>query len=355
MNGQQLDALPIPGHFNPADPKNAVDLRFIDYSGLAAAADDWRRKHNVQPAVKDRVRVTVLSIDMQNTFCSPNGQLFVAGRSGDGAVQDTGRALSFMYREMHRITKHVCTKDTHRTFAAFHPSFWVDENGNHPAPFTLISLDDVKTGKWKVSPQAAAALGISLVWLMRYMEHYCSVLEQRGRYALTIWPYHGMLGGVGHALVSGLEEACFFHSLVRGAQTDFQVKGTNPLTENYSVLGPEVLTAPDGKAIAQRSTGFVQDLLDADVVVILGQAKSHCVAWSIDDLLTDIQKQDPALARKIYLLSDCTSPVTVPDGNGGFVVDYTDDADKAFARFEAAGMHVVKSTDPMHTWPGINF
>jgi hypothetical protein len=38
----------------------------------------------------------------------------------------------------------------------------------------------------------------------------------------------------------------------------------------------------------------------------------------------------------------------VPD-----VVDYTDDADAAFARYEAAGMHVVRSTEPIATWPGL--
>jgi nicotinamidase-related amidase len=47
-------------------------------------------------------------------------------------------------------------------------------------------------------------------------------------------------------------------------------------------------------------------------VIIAGQAKSHCVAWTIDDLLTEIQSQDPSLAQKVYLLEDCSSPVVVP-------------------------------------------
>ncbi|HEY2655378.1 MAG TPA: hypothetical protein VGI55_06285 [Solirubrobacteraceae bacterium] len=54
------------------------------------------------------------------------------------------------------------------------------------------------------------------------------------------------------------------------------------------------------------------------------------------------------LAERTYLLEDCTSAVVVPG-----VVDYTDEADAAFARFAAAGMHVVRSTDPMETWPGL--
>jgi nicotinamidase-related amidase len=54
------------------------------------------------------------------------------------------------------------------------------------------------------------------------------------------------------------------------------------------------------------------------------------------------------LAERIYLLEDCTSPVVVPG-----IVDYTDEADAAFERFEVAGMHVVRSTDPIERWPGL--
>ena len=51
-----------------------------------------------------------------------------------------------------------------------------------------------------------------------------------------------MLGGIGHALVASVEEAVFFHSIVRKSQTQFELKGENPLTENYSILRPEILT-----------------------------------------------------------------------------------------------------------------
>ncbi len=85
-----------------------------------------------------------------------------------------------------------------------------------------------------------------------------------------------------------------------------------------------------------------------DAVIIAGQAKSHCVAWTIDDLLNEIHASDPALARNIYLLEDCTSPVVIPG-----IVDYTDDADRAFQRFANVGMHIVRSTDPISSWEGI--
>ncbi len=90
---------------------------------------------------------------------------------------------------------------------------------------------------------------------------------------------------------------------------------------------------------------MIEKLLAFDAVLVAGQAKSHCVAWTIDDLLAGIAAVDRRLAEKVYLLEDCTSPVVVPG-----VVDWTDDADAAFARFAEAGMHVVRSTDPIESW-----
>jgi nicotinamidase-related amidase len=138
--------------------------------------------------------------------------------------------------------------------------------------------------------------------------------------------------------------------MARHSQTGFEIKGGNPLTENYSVLRPEVLEGPDGRSIAQKNTRFIKKLLDFDVIAIGGQAKSHCVAWTIDDLLTEIVAQDPALARKVYLLEDCTSPVVVPG-----VIDFTDQANAAFERFAKAGMHIVKSTEAMEQWPDVKW
>ncbi len=157
------------------------------------------------------------------------------------------------------------------------------------------------------------------------------------------------LGGIGHAFVSSVEEAIFFHSIARYSQPDFQVKGGNPFTENYSVLSPEVLKDAEGERVAQKNEKFIKKLLEFDAIVIAGQAKSHCVAWTIDDLLNEILTVDKKMAEKVYLLEDCSSPVVVPG-----VIDYTDQADAAFGRFSDAGMHVVRSTDPITSWPGID-
>ena len=232
----------------------------------------------------------------------------------------------------------------------FHEVFWINEAGEHPVPLqTLITQADIERGKWRVNPAVVSILNLpshipassQYAWLKAYGEHYVKTLTTDGKYPLTIWPYHAMLGGIGHAVVSAVDEACFFHTIARKTQVHYEIKGQNPLTENYSVLRPEVLDDAEGQPIAEKNRGFLQILLEYDRVIIAGQAKSHCVAWTVNDLLAEIQQRDRALARKIYLVDDLTSPVVVPG-----VVDYTESADAAFAKASDAGMHIVQSTDP---------
>ena len=335
--------LPIPAHFSP---DRVGDIWRVSYQDRAAAAKTWAAHHHLHPAAEDARRVCLLAIDVQNTFCIPKFELFVGGRSGTGAVDDNVRLCEFIYRNLGTLTEIVATMDTHTATQIFHPVFWVNKTGEHPPAMTMITLADVEQGLWKANPAIAPSITSGdTKKLQAYALHYVRNLDQDGKYPLTIWPYHSMLGGIGQALVSAVEEACFFHSIARQTQTRFAVKGSNPLTENYSVLKPEVLVDENEQAIAQKDTQLIETLLNFDAVIIAGQAKSHCVAWTIDDLLTDIQATDPRLAEKVYLLEDCTSPVVVPD-----VIDFTDQADKAFQRFAASGMHLVKSTSSAGDW-----
>lgn len=119
-------------------------------------------------------------------------------------------------------------------------------------------------------------------------------------------------GGIGHALVSAVEEACFFHTVARQQQTRIELKGSHPLTENYSVLRPEVSHDLQGRPLVAVNSALIEHLLAGDRLIIAGQAKSHCVAWTVADLLSEIQQRDPQLAQRVYLLEDCMSPVVVP-------------------------------------------
>lgn len=330
--------LPIPLHFNP---QKVGEVWRVSYQERAAEAKAWAKKHDLQPAATDQTRICLMVVDVQNTFCIPEFELFVRGQSGTGAVDDNVRLCEFIYRNLGTITAIAPTMDTHTATQIFHPVFWVNQKGEHPDPYTLISWGEVEQGYWKINPDIVYSLAKgNYEVLQEYALHYVRKLSEGGKYPLTVWPYHSMLGGIGHAVVAAVEEALFFHNLARNSQTRFEIKGSNPLTENYSVLRPEVLDSSDGRAIAQKNVHFMEHLLEFDVVIIAGQAKSHCVAWTIDDLITEIQTQNPSLTQKVYLLEDCTSPVVIPG-----VVDYTDQANAAFQRFRDAGVHVVESTD----------
>jgi len=341
----QVNELPIPKHYHP---DQVGEVWRVPYQQRAAEAEAWAKQQKIEPSVRDRFRMCLLSVDVQNTFCIPGFELYVGGRTGTGAVDDNRRLCEFIYRHLGVITEICPTMDTHQALQIFHALFLINDQGEHPAPFTLISEQDILNGIWKFNPLVRYSLGMDEARAQQYLLHYTRRLKQGERYDLTVWPYHAMLGGIGYALVSAVEEAIFFHTIARYSQADFQVKGNNPWTENYSVLGPEVLEDVHAKPIAQRNTHFIEKLLQFDAVIIAGQAKSHCVAWTIDDLLRDMLIRDKALASKVYLLQDCTSPVVIPG-----VIDYTDEADAAFERFADAGMHVVRSTDPVESWSGV--
>ena len=338
--------LPIPPHFNP---DKVGEVWKVLYQERAEQSETWAKKHQILPASRDTFRMSLLLVDVQNTFCIPEFELYVGGSSGTGAVDDNRRVCEFIYRNLDVLTEICPTMDTHQTMQIFHTIFLVNEKGEHPSPYTLISTEDIETGVWKFNSEIAHSLQANEAYGQDYLRHYTRQLKEGGKYELIIWPYHAMLGGIGHALVAAVEEAIFFHSIARYSQPDIQIKGGNPFTENYSVLRPEVLEGAEGEKIAQKNVKFIKKLLDFDAVIIAGEAKSHCVASTIEDLLSEISASDKKLAEKVYLLEDCTSPVVIPG-----VVDYTDEANAAFERFASAGMNIVRSIDPVPDWPGIN-
>jgi nicotinamidase-related amidase len=358
-------SLPIPDWF---EGDRVGEVWRVPYAQLATKAQQWAKANQITPAQEDSQRIALLMIDVQNTFCIPDFELFVGGRSGQGAVEDNVRLCQFIYRNLSLLTELIPTLDTHGVAQIFHPIFWVDAEGNHPEPLTNIDWEAVKAGRWRPNPQLQAnflpsADSISQSAfpdrsaqtegmrcdLAAYAAHYTQTLEALGKYPLTIWPYHSLLGGIGHALVSAVEAACFTHAIVRQVPTRFELKGSHPLTENYSILSPEILSDEHQQPIAQKNQALIQHLFNFDAVIIAGQAKSHCVAWTVADFLKEIQTQKPEFVDRVYLLEDCMSPVVVPG-----VVDFTELAEQTFQNFALAGMHLVRSTDSIEQWPLFN-
>jgi nicotinamidase-related amidase len=351
---RQGQELPVPPFYDPA---HAAEWGYApDQQTVFEAAWRWRREHQVSPAPTDRRRIRLLLVDLQKDFCFPRGTLYVGGRSGTGAIDDNDRIARFLYRNLPTITDVTCTLDTHYPFQIFFPSFWIGEDGLPPAPHREVTTDDLRAGRLVPNPDVAGLVADGDEgWVCRQVEHYCAELEKAGKYKLYLWPPHCILGSDGHPLAGVIHEARMFHAWARGARAPIEIKGDNPLTENYSVLSPEVLVRFDGTPLAERNTRFVATLFDSEAVVIAGQAASHCVKSTLDDLLGEIRAQDESLARKVYVLEDCMSAVVIPDPGrpGELAFDFTPQAEQALRRFAEAGMHVVRSTEPMASWPGL--
>jgi nicotinamidase-related amidase len=322
-----------PAFYAPA----AVGTLFVERAAeVVAAGRRHRAEAGVRPSSEDRPRIAAVGIDCQVAFCLPGASLFVPG-----AVEDARRTIEWLYRNLPRITMLFFTLDTHSLFQIFHPAAWQDAGGEPPAPFTVITTGDVRDGKWipvlddEAFPDArAAAL------------EYCAKLEASGRYALTIWPYHALLGGASHALVPALMEAALFHAAAREIDPIFEIKGRARFTENCSVFGPEVREL-QGTPVGVFNAALVETLRSYDRVYIFGQAKSHCVMESLEDLRRSLGEDREALAR-IHILEDAMSPVPPPPLDPlPESLDFPRVAQAAIARFREAGMRVVKTSDPL--------
>ena len=335
---------PVPSHFAP---ESVARVFRVPYEERARDARAWARAHGMAPAGDDAARTALLLVDIQNTFCLPEFELFVGGRSGRGAIEDNERLCAFLYRNLARVTEVIVTLDTHTAAQIFHPLFWVGADGEHPPPHTVITLEDVESGRWQVNRHVAVAVAPASGFdVSAWALHYVRRLHEGGQYPLVVWPYHSMVGGIGHAMVSAVEEAVFFHSIARQSPTRVEIKGRSPLTENYSVLRPEVSEDAAGFPVGELNRALVDHLLSFDAVVVAGQAKSHCVAWTVEDLLRESRTRDAGFAERVFLLDDCSSPVVVPG-----VADFTDIAEEAYARFAEAGMHRLLSGTPVEEWP----
>ena len=314
-----------PSTFDPADTSR------LRVERAAAVIDEARRlkdEHHVPRAADDRLRVAAFGIDVQVAFCLPEGSLFVPG-----AVEDTNRALAFLYDHAESLTTLILSLDTHRIFQIFHPSFWQDGEGKPPAPFTVITKADVREGRWIPTRDAEAALD------------YVERLEDGGKYVLTVWPYHALLGGVSHALVPAMMEFSLFHAALRDAPTLFETKGEHPWTENYSVLAPEV-TEVGGERVGAFNQPLFDVVMKHDRVYVFGQAKSHCVLSTLRDLQRKIAESDRSLARRIYILEDAMSPVPAPPLDPlPPELDFPAVAKRAMQELADFGMNVVRCAD----------
>lgn len=260
--------------------------------------------------------VQLLGIDVQNDFCDQkSGSLVVAG-----ADQDAIRLSKFVDKFGKKLNDVHITLDSHRSVQIFHPIFWIDSKGNHPNPFTIISQTDVENGTWRTTNPS---------WTQRGID-YVRALKAKGKFDLCIWPYHCIISSLGSALVP-----IFSNSLIKWekdnfAMVDYCVKGDFYMSEHYGILEAEV-TYPEEPS-TMLNTKLVEAMIEADDLVIGGQALSHCVKTSLEQIAANFGDDN---IKKFVLLRDTTSSVTGFEAVG----------DKFVKDMEARGMRVTTTVD----------
>lgn len=258
------------------------------------------------------MKIKMLIVDPQNDFVLSNGALAVPN-----AEKSMDKVAKIIKDNIKKIDDIFITLDSHYDLHIAHPVMWKDSTGKHPDPFTLITHADVVNGVW-------TPLSGMKDWALFYTEE----LERTGKYALCIWPPHTIIGSTGAAIYEPVLEAVREWEKTNSSIATRLTKGSNYKTENYGVFAAEVTDVQDSRT--QFDPSYLELLEDCDRIFIVGEASSHCVKRSTEQLIENCGKEH---LSKFYVLSDCMDSVP------GF-----EEKEQEFFDFvTASGGHVVTS------------
>jgi nicotinamidase/pyrazinamidase len=233
-------------------------------------------------AQKEQRTVAVL-VDMQNDFFPA-----VKGKRKEGPMSIAGGnevlQQSIEYLRAHTPQAILVFQDTHTQNNISHPSFWVDEDGNHPVPFSTISARDIEDGVW--SPLASK--------LKAYTLRYAQKVEKTKNHSITIWPYHAIENTKGHRIVNELQEFLNDWQTQPGHSVKYIEKGRNAYTECYSIFEAEIPLKNDASTDMQQE--LVDEIASFDNIVMI--APSVGIDHSIQDFLVHC----PSKAATIMVL-----------------------------------------------------
>ncbi|MBI2109223.1 MAG: hypothetical protein HYT93_03555 [Parcubacteria group bacterium] len=268
------------------------------------------------------MRVHLLVIDPQKDFMDDKDSALPV----PGANADMNRLAALIRRVGPKFDDIHVTLDSHRVIDVGHPGMWRDKDGNKPAPFTMISPDDIANGIWTPrNPDFRAR-----------MLDYAKALSKQGNYPLMVWPEHCIIGTPGHNVQSELMKALIEWERKVFANVDYVVKGTNTFTEHYGALMAEVVDPTDPST--SLNTALLDVLAEADIVAIAGEALSHCVKSTVTQIADNIGADH---VKKFHVLTDCSSPVPQV-GNGP---DFPAIAKAWLTDMEGRGMTLTTSTE----------
>lgn len=294
-------------------------------------------------------------IDPQNDFV--NGSLQV-----DGAKQDSIRTAAFIYHNINDIDNIIVTLDTHAKFHIAHPDFWqmkkvTLEEKTDPTTvdwsnaelksvgsFTPISRKSIREGELFGKEEVTETLTAQVIeesieevdernsgentqeretqtkkvmkytyvkYFVRRKEfaswalEYTKKLEKNNK-QLMIWPEHCLRGTEGHNVVKVIADAILAWESVNNKPAQYVTKGNNSKSEHYSAFQAEVTVTEDKRTFF--NVPLYNTLTQHARIYIAGQARSHCVKSSVEDLVNRMH-QKREINTKLILLKGSMSDV----------------------------------------------
>lgn len=238
----------------------------------------------------------LLLIDPQNDFCDIAG----AALPVSGADADMRRLSGLIQTHLDKIDSITVTLDSHPSVAVERITFWQTALGGAVQPFTFITAADVRARKY--GPRDAALTAGVIAMLEQ--------LAARGRPGLVVWPVHCVTATWGHNIHSAVAEQLQAWEFDRQRVVRKVLKGEYPLSEHFGVFEADapVLGIESTQFNTALAAALTTGTTDTDLLLLAGQASSHCVAASFDQLVSYLAKRN-APQPKIILLRDCMSPV----------------------------------------------
>ena len=279
-------------------------------------------------------RIQLLVIDPQNDFCDlPEAYrpvdpltrgLQMPALPVAGAHADMQRLAAFVDNARSALDAICITLDSHHRIDIAHPGFWITGEGQAVSPFTTITAAQVRAGAFR--PRDAAALSRALAYL--------DELDARGRYTLMVWPVHCEIGTWGHNVHADLKASLSAWEEHKLAAVQAVTKGENPWTEHYSAMQAEVPDEADPHT--QLNRALIDELDRADLLLIGGEASSHCVKATTEHIVANLPSRDTS---KVVLLTDAMSPVA------GFEAQH----ESFLAGMQAKGVRLATCDDILKT------
>jgi len=233
----------------------------------------------------------VFGIDFQKAFVCPGEPLCPAG-----AFEDVVRFSNFITEAEEDIVDIFLTVDQHPIAHIGHPGWWLTSEGVSPEPFTLVNLLALESGAIQAADPKK----------QEYAKRYIDPI--RGS---MIWPVHCVPGTQSYELSNNLVAAVHsWENSGPGRIATMAKKGYHQDLESFGIFEPEY--KGHGNILADFNDNLLGNLLFGNLpIVVGGEARSHCVRCSVEQMVQRIQDYNLGFdLKKIVLLEDCMSDVT---------------------------------------------